>query len=239
MILTKTIGEYTYHYTGHAQRKLYMGVEWEMDSNRPADTGGNVAMKIANILRDGGLMTSIEHDGSLTYGRELITHPATLDVYKQLTPHFLKAFRVLMDSNFTDLENKTGGHIHISRRVFGKDLETRNRNVNRLVAWVYREKESFKKFAMRDSRWAVYYDRPVPEKYSAINTIHQNTIEFRMFSGYKMFNNLIANLELVELIAMTLTTGSVRVLEDLTFDALLMSYKRTHKDAYNHWLSVK
>jgi len=239
MILTKEIGGYTYHYTGHAQRKLYLGVEWEMDSDRPAQNGGEVAMKIANILKDGGLMTDIAHDGSLQYGRELITHPATLDVYKAMTPHFLKAFRVLVDSNFTDRDNRTGGHIHISRRVFGKDLNTRQNNVNRLISWVYRERDSFKKFAMRDSRWAVYNDRPMNDKYYAINTLHQNTIEFRMFSGYKMFNNLIANLELVELIAMTLTTGSVRVLENFSFDALLTSYKKTHKDAYYHWLSVK
>jgi hypothetical protein len=54
-----------------------------------------------------------------------------------------------------------------------------------------------------------------------------------------MFNNLIANLELVELLTMTITKGSVRVLENFTFDALIESYKRTHANAYNQWLSVK
>jgi hypothetical protein len=239
MILTKKIGDYMFHYTGHAQRKLYMGVEWEMDSNRPRIDGDEVAQKIASILKDGGLTTTTSYDGSLENGKELITHPATLDVYKQLTPHFLKAFRVLIENNFTDLNNKTGGHIHISKRVFGKDLITRENNIRRLVAWVYREQDSFKKFSMRDSRWATYTSTPSRDKYVAVNTLHTSTIEFRMFSGYKMFNNLIANLELVELVAMTLTTGSVRVLENFSFDALITAYKRTHKDAYYHWLSVK
>jgi hypothetical protein len=238
MILTKEMSGYTYHYTGHAQRKLYLGVELEIDSDNPNASGERVALQIKSILGEGGLRADVEYDGSLRYGKEIITHPATLDVYKTLTPYFLKAFRVMTDANYTDANTKTGGHVHISRRVFGKDTATREKNVDRLIAWVYREKDSFKKFAMRDTHWAQYYPTRSNEKYVAINTKHDNTIEFRMFNGIKMLNNLLANLELVELLTMTLTKGSVRVLENYTFDALLESYKRTHKNAYYHWLSV-
>lgn len=238
-ILTKEMGGYVYHYTSHAQRKLYMGVEIEMDSNAPRRSGNDVASELQRILKDGGLTTSIEYDGSLEYGKELITHPATLDVYKKLTPYFLKAFRVMTDANYTDSNKKAGGHIHVSRRVFGKDMATRERNVDRLIAWVYANRNEFKKFAMRDSQWADYNPSRTSSKYVAINTNHDKTIEFRMFNGYKMFNNLIANLELVELITMTITTGSVRVLENYTLDTLIESYKRSHPNAYNQWLSVK
>lgn len=238
-ILTKEMSGYTYHYTSHAQRKLYLGVEIEMDSNNPTRDGDALAYDIQRVLREGGLRSEVEFDGSLRNGKELITHPATLDVYKKLTPHFLKAFRLMSVANFTDCNSRAGGHIHVSRRVFGKDMETREKNVDRLIAWVYANKDSFKKFAMRDSQYATYNNTRTNDKYVAINTNHRNTIEFRMFSGYKMFNNLIANLELVELLTMTITTGSVRVLENYTFDALLESYKRSHPNAYNQWLSVK
>lgn len=238
-ILTKEMGGYVYHYTSHAQRKLYLGVEIEMDSNNPRMSGTMLAQSVQGILRAGGLTTSIADDGSLMNGKELITHPATLDVYKRLTPHFLKAFRMMTDANFTDSNKKAGGHIHVSRRVFGKDLATREQNIDRLISWVYVNRDSFKKFAMRDSQWAEYRSVRSTDKYVAINTKHDNTIEFRMFDGYKMFTNLVANLELVEMLTMTITKGSVRVLENFTFDALLESYKRTHANAYNQWLSVK
>jgi hypothetical protein len=238
-ILTKEMGGYVYHYTSHAQRKLYLGVEIEMDSNAPRVDGTTLANHLQRVLRDGGLTTSVEYDGSLLNGKELITHPATLDVYKKLTPYFLKAFRMMTDANYTDSNKKAGGHIHVSRRVFGKDNATREHNIDRLIAWVYVNRDSFKKFAMRDSQWAEYTSSRRDEKYVAINTRHEKTIEFRMFDGYKMFNNLIANLELVELLTMTITKGSVRVLENFTFDALIESYKRSHPNAYNQWLSVK
>lgn len=238
-ILTKEMGGYVYHYTSHAQRKLYLGVEIEMDSNAPRVDGTTLANNVQRVLRDGGLTTSVEYDGSLLNGKELITHPATLDVYKKLTPNFLKAFRMMTDANYTDSNKKAGGHIHVSRRVFGKDNATREHNIDRLIAWVYVNRDSFKKFAMRDSQWAEYTSSRRDEKYVAINTRHEKTIEFRMFDGYKMFNNLIANLELVELLTMTITKGSVRVLENFTFDALIESYKRSHPNAYNQWLSVK
>jgi hypothetical protein len=238
-ILTKEMGGYVYHYTSHAQRKLYLGVEIEMDSNNPRVSGQALADNVQAVLRQGGLTTNVEYDGSLMNGKELITHPATLDVYKKLTPYFLKAFRMMTDANYTDSNKKAGGHIHVSRRVFGKDNATREHNVDRLIAWVYVNRDSFKKFAMRDSQWAEYTSSRRDDKYVAINTRHEKTIEFRMFDGYKMFNNLIANLELVELLTMTITKGSVRVLENFTFDALIESYKRSHPNAYNQWLSVK
>jgi hypothetical protein len=238
MVLTKEIGGLTFHYTGHAQRKLYLGVELEFDARNPRRSGEDVAHNVCSILKDAGLKATHTYDGSLNNGREVVTHPATLDVYKELTPAFLKVFRTLTDSGFIDTTNNAGGHIHVSRRVFGKDMETRNANVLRLVKWVYANRDEFRRFSMRDSQYAEYRDYVSNDKYTAINTCHSATIEFRIFSGIKMLPNLLANLELVELIVMTLTTGSVRRLEDFTLGTLIVALKRTHKNAYNHWLSV-
>lgn len=238
MVLTKEIGDLTFHYSGHAQRKLYLGVELEFDGYNPTRNGVSVADDICAILGNAGLKASHTYDGSLSRGREVVTHPATLDVYKELTPAFLKVFRTLTETGYIDTNNNAGGHVHVSRRVFGKDMETRNANVERLVKWVYANRNDFRKFAMRDSRFAEYVNHVVDNKFVAINTMHRNTIEFRMFSGLKMLPNLLANLELVELIVMTLTTGSVRRLEDFKFGDLIVALKRTHKNAYNHWLSV-
>lgn len=240
MILTKEISGLHYHYTGHAQRRLYLGCEIEIDSHSPQVRGTTIGNACVHILTEGGML-GVKHvyDGSLRCGVEVITPPATLDVYKLMQPAFLKMFRTLQENNYTDLENKTGGHIHFSRRFLGKDTETRERNVDRLITWVYNNRDAFKKYAMRDTRWAVYNDKRSDDKYVAINTKHEHTIEFRMFAGVKMLPNLLANLELVEMIAMSVAPNSVKPIENYTLETLVESYKRTHQNAYNHWLSVK
>jgi hypothetical protein len=80
--------------------------------------------------------------------------------------------------------------------------------------------------------------RNYQSRYSAINVCNENTIEFRMFNGVKSVDQLYANLELVEMIVMTLTKKSVRVLENYTLPQLIEVYKRSHKNAYNHWASL-
>jgi hypothetical protein len=238
-IFKKEMSGYTYHYVGHAQRKLYLGCEIEFDGMTPSINGDTMARRCIDILRTGGIHSHATMDGSLNRGRELIVHPATLDVYNLVYPSFLKMFRELNNAQYFDEEGRTGGHVHVSRRFFGKDMDTRERNVDRLIAWVFVNREAFKKFAMRDSRWARYNETRSSDKYVAINTLHDKTIEFRIFDGVKMAQNLLANLELVELISMAVATGTTRVIETMDLDALITSYARTHRNAYAHWLSVK
>jgi hypothetical protein len=247
------IGDLNFHYLENRQRRFYLGVEIEIDADRPDTSSIEMGDAVCDAISSAGLRVENKHDGSLNRGREIITHPATLDVYKKVKHGFIKAFRWLQANNWIDGNTNAGGHVHIARRVFGKDIVTRDENIKRLIQWVYDNKTEFVKFSQRDSDWARY--KPASEfsfqsyrdgtrvyqasKYEAINYLHRNTIEFRIFNGIKMVDNLLANLELVELIVMTLTRKSVRRLEDYTLGQLLEVYKKTHKDAYNHWLSVK
>lgn len=247
------MGDLSFHYLENRQRRFYLGVEIEIDADRPTTSSVEMGDAVCNAISNAGLKVASKYDGSLNRGREIITHPATLDVYKKTKHGFIKAFRWLQENNWIDANNNAGGHVHIARRVFGKDIATRDENIKRLIGWVYLNRDEFKKFSQRDSDWAKY--KPASDfgyhtfpdgtrsyngsKYEAINYLHRNTIEFRVFSGIKMVDNLLANLELVELIVMTLTRKSVRNLEDYTLGQLIEIYKKTHSNAYNHWLSVK
>lgn len=238
--ILKVDGDYVKHSLGHHSQKDYLGFEIEVDQRRNLGTmlTERHANECVRILKDGGLMAHWTHDGSLNNGFELITHPATLDYIRAVEPTLTKLWRYLNAAGYNNDTGSAGGHIHVARRTLGKTIETQDANIDRLIKWVYRNRNEFIKFAMRESGYATYINyRDDSVKYVAVNTKHKKTIELRIFSGLTSLTNMKANAELVALVIRTLTSPYKR-LEDYTLDSLIKDDYRSHRDAYNHWMSL-
>lgn len=239
--IIKTIGRYTFHAIGHHSQRDYIGFEIEVDGRNVDSSMQRLHQAICtNILTAGGLASHCTHDGSLRNGFELITHPATLDYLKAIEPTLYKLWKFLTENGYNNDLESAGGHIHVAKRTLGKTLARQDENIERLIKWVYRNREQFITYCERESRYARYIDyRDDDSKYVAVNTAHTKTIEFRMFNGLTSLANMLANAELVTLIIKTLTNYGSKHLEDYTLETLILANARSHKNAYNHWLAVK
>jgi hypothetical protein len=225
------------------ESKMYFGLELELDAERYKYMSSAVmqhfTMFKANLQRQ-GVKCAVVSDCSLYTGRELVIHPMTESAYKIYRPAFVQLFRDVINLGSIDTAGKTGGHIHVSARSFGNNLIKRERNIDRLIRWVYDNKEDFVKFAMRNSVWAIYkpnIEHTKGEKYSAIGITDKGTIEFRFFKGVKSIDMLDTNIQFIKLLVKTLTNPA-KYLEDHSLESLILSNARAHKHVYDHWLSV-
>jgi len=167
---------------------IYLGVELEYES-----TDKDLAkIKVGKALAGHAIMKS---DGSINNGFEIVTCPATLDIHLEEFKRFYGAFpKELFPAN------NTGMHVHVSRKplnifTIGKMTEFLNRNDN---------KPFIKFIAGRiDNSYARMTDRTVTypfvsgsgERYNALNLNNTDTIEFRIFSSPKNWEEFASRLE--------------------------------------------
>lgn len=141
-----------------------------------------------------------KEDGSIS-GFEIVTHPFTLEAHKMLFPRdaIAKLSSQYSLSSWSSVNGTGAGlHVHISKKSFAGSAHQ-----FRFQMFHYRNAESIKKFAGRDSdRWASFrrttdrddygYDNMVEickgnrvqnNRYSALNFQNASTIELRYFRG--------------------------------------------------------
>jgi hypothetical protein len=134
-------------------------------------------------------------------GYEMVSHPATLEYYasnKNLwrTLDYLKRVHTARSWD----AKSCGLHIHISRRGFRSGAHT-----HRFLSLIYKNSDKMMKLGGRKSTYAKFndvymydeFDRPyftlahkvahpsgaMTERYSAVNTQNENTLELRFFRG--------------------------------------------------------
>ena len=216
-------------FKGVSKHKMYLGFELETEMRR-VDDG---ALFASSALQG---TAYLKHDGSISSGFEIVTHPHTHQQYRDnsaLLWDTIETLRKDYDARSWDTDT-CGLHIHLSRDGFSSGA-----HMHRFIAFVYKNAPHMMKFAGRKSRFArfndVYtfdeYDRPVfsikhkvgspdrnhTERYSAVNTQNPNTIELRFFRGTMKTSGVLSALDLAQ--AMVEYTRELR-LDDVKLGAL-------------------
>lgn len=190
----------------------FFGVELEID-----DGGGD--SNDAEELLDIGNTTSnhiyIKHDGSLSDGFEIVTHPMTLDYHKQSMPWKSLAQAAVRLGYRSHKTCTCGLHIHVNRDSLGETLEEQEATISRILHFMEYHWSDIIRFSRRQvsalDRWAhrlgyrgdsqqimqMVKDND-PGRYTCVNLTNWKTIEFRVFRGTLKYNTIIATLEFVD-----------------------------------------
>ena len=217
-------------FKGKDKHGVYLGFELETEYARGIES----ASAYASTELDG--VAYLKHDGSLSNGFEIVTHPHTHLTYRENSAilwNTIETLRSKYNARSWDTDS-CGLHIHISRKGFSSGA-----HLHRFIALVYHNAPTMMKFAGRKSRFArfndVYtfdeYDRPVfslkhktgnpnrhsSERYSAVNTQNEHTIELRFFRGTMNTSGVLSALDLAQ--AMVEYTRELR-LDDVKLGAL-------------------
>ena len=216
-------------FKGASKHKMYLGFELETEMPRVDSASSFASSALLGTAY-------LKHDGSISNGFEIVTHPHTHQEYRENSAtlwHTIETLRKDYEARSWDTET-CGLHIHLSRDGFSSGA-----HLHRFIAFVYHNAPHMMKFAGRKSRFArfndVYtfdeYDRPVfsikhkvgnpdrhsTERYSAVNTQNKHTIELRFFRGTMNTSSVLSALDLAQ--AMVEYTRELR-LDDVKLGAL-------------------
>ena len=220
--ISNLIEDYYYKPTpvfyGESEADCYLGVELEVD-NTGCDYDGKLIYQAAETLIDDYAELYLKHDGSLSRGFEIVTHPCSLDYhYNRLG--WQEIMKICKDGTLYSHDTNTCGlHIHLSRRFFGESQETQDLHISKLLLLISKFYDShLLKFSRRqpsELRWcsnpSIDYEDDDNEytivdkmkqlkfkgRYVAVNLENTNTIEFRLFKGTLNFSTFIASLQFV------------------------------------------
>lgn len=198
------INQYSYkpmpHFYGNSNDNLYFGIELEMEIR-----DGDLSASSEYVMEMMGDFTYLKEDSSIGSGGykgfEMVSHPATLDHFtnnKNLwtTLDYLKRVHTARSWD----AKSCGLHIHINRAGFKSGAHT-----HRFLSLIYKNSDKMMKLGGRRSTYAKFndvykydeFDRPyftladkvahpsnaMTERYSAVNTQNENTLELRFFRG--------------------------------------------------------
>ena len=187
-----------------------------------------------------------KRDGSIHSGVEIVTRPACISTHKEKLADFYSQVAVKAESN-------TGMHVHIekarlSQYQIGFIMQFLN---NRTLA------ENIKTIAGRDyvtnhytslkdehtMTYGLYYDdygkkviRNNTDKYSALNTAKQHTVEVRIFASPNNAEECFARLDFVNALVQYSSpySVSVKTLKDKFTWTTFASYVKNHKKDFPH-----
>lgn len=210
---------------------LTFGVELECDG------GDSVADALADIDR----ITDrcyCKHDGSLSDGYEIVTHPGTLAWHKERFP-WARVCEASVNNGFRSHDTDTCGlHVHVGRDQLG---DNSRETAAKMSVITYRLKDWFVRFSRRggESRWAQYvkprfplrgddheflreyYDLLERDRYLAVNVRNGNTVEVRIFRGTLNPSTVLACLELVSNLALYARDHELEDCLAVTWDELV------------------
>ena len=198
---------------GGNDNNLYMGFELEMSFGDNPDRGDyNTA--ISDVLElEQANVCYLKQDGSIEgWGYELVSHPHTLGAYEQATDlwNYIEACRKRGARSWDT--TSCGLHVHVSRSAFKSGAHT-----HRFLTLIYKNpKEMMKLAGRKNSRYAQFSDVYQPdewgiprfnltnkirnkhytERYSAVNTQNDYTLELRFFRGTMARAGIMSALEL-------------------------------------------
>ena len=215
---------------------LFLGVELEIDDGGESGDKAERLMDIANV-RDERLYC--KHDGSIDDGFELVSHPMTLDYHQSVMP-WREILSAAVSMGYRSHQTSTCGlHVHVSRSAFGKDHETQEKVIARIVYFVENHWNELLRFSRRTeaniNHWASRYGisentqdtyKKAKDKdlgrYVAVNLENDATIEFRLFRGTLRYETFTAVLQLVDKICRTCIRLSDKELEGLSWSTFVL-----------------
>ena len=215
-----------------AESELYMGIELEIDKGGEIDENAEELINLANCSEE---RIYCKHDGSLSDGFEIVSHPMSL-VYHTQKMNWEEIFEKAIEMHYASHNTCTCGfHIHCNRDAFGKDTATQDARIGRLIYFTERHWDELVRFSRRSvealDRWAARYAtisnttqetyKKAKEKrmgrYVAINLENNETIEFRLFRGTLRYETFIATLQLVSEICRLAITMTDNQMESLSW----------------------
>ena len=242
---------FQYLRTEGEKNPLYLGVELEVD-NENVELDTKELNEVARLVKDtmGKKIYEITEDGSLDNGFEMVFNPMTHKYFDNSREKFNDLFK-LLNNNFEDGIESAGLHVHVNRDYLGTNEEEQEEVINK----IYLIMENFKKeivlFARRKNLHYCNFlmegvDSPEDikkpklknlslekiknkykeEKYLALNVLHEDTIEFRIFNSTQDINNFYATLELVCNIVDIAKNKTVDELVGITWDNII-GYKKS------------
>jgi hypothetical protein len=198
---------------GGNDNNLYMGFELEMSFGDNPDRD-DYRTAVSDVLElEQADVCYLKQDGSISgWGYELVTHPHTLTAYEQATDlwNYIEACRKRGARSWDT--DSCGLHVHVSRTAFKSGAHT-----HRFLSLIYRNPREMMKLAGRkNSRFARFDDVytndewGIPqfnlrdkvhgvgrtERYSAVNTNNDYTLELRFFRGNMKREGIMTALEL-------------------------------------------
>ena len=200
-------------FNGVSPINLFMGFELEMELNSTPSSGYREAVSKVRDLEDNGVCY-LKQDSSINgQGFELVTHPHTLNAYEQAVGlwDYIEDLRTNYSARSWDT-NSCGLHVHVSRSAFKSGAHT-----HRFLSLIYRNPREMMKLAGRkNSRYARFDDvykqdewgipqftlrdkihaGDMTERYSAVNTNNDYTLELRFFRGNMKREGVMTALEL-------------------------------------------
>lgn len=183
---------------GSSDKNLWFGFELETQVSRTVI--GDAALFAMTRLQEPEI-AQLKHDSSIGGGFEIVTQPHTYEAYRNDSDVLWDTIdRLRQDYEARSWDAGTCGlHIHISRTGFNNGAHQ-----HRFIEFVYRNSEMMMKFGGRKSSYARFndvwgfdeYDKPVftleakggddldgGDKYTAVNTNKEATLELRFMRG--------------------------------------------------------
>lgn len=227
---------FNFHNTDLDNDNLFMGVELEIDGAGESDEN---AKFIQEFL--GADNCYIMHDGSLSKGLEITTHPCSINYHKSLP--YKELFKDLVTKGYKSHDTQTCGlHVHVNRNFFGEDPTIQDLCTTKVLYLLEKYWDSVKAIARRDSsRYAERFFMKEDEsmfnllakakngsswgsaKYQIVNLIHKNTIEFRMCKGTLKYETFIATLEFIRNLVYLCKNKPLEQIQMVTFEEIIYS----------------
>ena len=207
---------------------VYLGIELEYES----DDRDISKIKVGKALQGHAIM---KHDGSIKNGFEIVTCPATLDIHLEEFKKFYSSYGSL--GLFPD--KNTGMHVHVSRKplnvfTIGKMTEFLNRNDNKsFIAHIAgRIDNQYARITGRSVTFP-FINGQQGERYNALNLSNRDTIEFRIFSTPKNWEEFSARLEFCQALTDYCQPAQVNVpLKQLTGHRSFMHWVMLNRKSY-------
>lgn len=140
------------------------------------------------------IIDDIIDDRSLSEdGIEIRTYPFSENDMSQVysTFKYLKRLKCKCDDT-------CGGHIHVDRESINTKYNIKEDEFTNILSFFVKRKKFFECVSDRtESPYARFYNN---NKYTAINTNHNNTIEFRNFAGHNNFKDILFRTRFIDLL---------------------------------------
>lgn len=200
------------------EKKLYIGFELETEKDDSNLSRADFCKKINDTINKkmNTQFLYFKEDGSLDCGVEIVSHPFTLDFFRQNEDLFRILCTTASSMNYTSHNSKNCGlHVHINRQYFGDNYEEQEKNIEKLILFFEYFKEKIQKFSRRTDFHYCHFlsdngerkekicnlkyikENKGQNRYVAVNVENSNTVEVRIFRGTLNADTFIATLQWV------------------------------------------
>ena len=227
---------FTFYKTNGEEHPLYFGLEIELSGKTTCEDEEDTK-KLLEKLPENEFYAI--HDGSIS-GVEIVSHPMS---YKHIqTIDWGNFFQLAKELKYDNEDHCAGLHIHISKDWFGgHQSETLTKIIYLVYKYKYRITEEI---ADREPNEYCEYDHSTMKavnnndlveayrqftlkydnedgKYGAINIMHKDTYEFRVFDGATNVSDLFKRVEFVYKLALVVRENDIYSIQNVTWEDIV------------------